>query len=95
MVHSGWGSRFVPGGTQYTNMELILLLYLTKVGQTRQKVREKNSGFLKSKKAFKLSCYLLAQGFLWFLSDVYELQFDFLKFLEFENVSKQGENLLN
>lgn len=49
MVHSGWGSRFVPGGTQYTNMELILLLYLTKVGQTGQKVREKNSSFLKSK----------------------------------------------
>ena len=48
MVHSGWGSRFAPGGTQNTNMELILL-YLTKVGQIGQKVREKNSSFLKRK----------------------------------------------
>lgn len=57
MVHSGRGSRFVPGGTQSNTMELIPLLHLPKVGWVERKREITQAFFLKSRSKESLDIY--------------------------------------
>lgn len=82
MVHSGWGSRFVPGRTQYNTMELILLLYLP-----WQNGQEEEIG-----KEFKLyfSKVRVQNYICWF-----KVSFDFYPmYMNYDLIFKNSQNLI-